>query len=701
MSSAEGNIDMDAKHSLSAFIRKRGLSIEEAVHLLRDESSQDTRPNKALNPQCLGHLLEGYPHLSVLQEIALHGIKPNWFKSSQPRQSKSAINHRSFVRHLSAALKSIRDGQVQGKFLVVDADLLERWSSVHCSPFGAVEKSDVDPDTEVRVIHDLSFPAGFSTNDNLDKDCLPDINYEYVIVLAIRIEFLVKKFPNCIIRILKGDVKGAFRHLMTHAQHVRWMAGLIRERNALVIDLAAPFGWSGSPKFYAAFGRAISWLVAQNSPASVADSDDTTPFFAYEWVDDHILIEVDIENRLELAEATLRHAMLAILGPRSINEAKFSGWSTRLKALGLVWDTVHRTLSIPEDKIDKGIARIDDLLTRGLATKNDLEKIIGSLRYITLCLRSAKPFFQNLQFAMLRWPRFGQGQLQQQIIDDLKWFRYILNDGHLAELPLRMFGSMPQPDCHLYMDASDLGLAVLNPGRKEFIRLQFDTEEQTRISNGQFSINVREHLCMALALWTWSQHWESIASNRVTHVRFWSDNASAVAWCNKLSSLCTTSQEINRAIGLGEAVFNIRISAAHLPGSTNTMADAASRSWIEPYSTTCPSGLEKSLQDILYQLQAKSLAASSSAKYSSTWKQWVHWCQRMQLQPWLPEDRAQHSYQLALFAVFCWKFGFGNTGRGNSASTILSKICHISWHHPCQLGFNVGLLPGHNSPSPE
>ncbi|OWY99153.1 hypothetical protein PHMEG_00029898, partial [Phytophthora megakarya] len=62
---------------------------------------------------------------------------------------------------------------------------------------------------------------------------------------------------------------------------------------------------------------------------------------------------------------------------------------------------------------------------------------------------------------------------------------------------------------------------------------------------------------------------------------------------------------------------------------------------------------------------------------------------------WLPEDRALHSYQLALFAVFCWQNGFRTTGQGNSASTILSKICHISWHHQCQLGFNVGLLPGH------
>ncbi|OWZ00294.1 hypothetical protein PHMEG_00028548, partial [Phytophthora megakarya] len=171
------------------------------------------------------------------------------------------------------------------------------------------------------------------------------------------------------------------------------------------------------------------------------------------------LVKVSFDLQLNLRPSYGPCAMLAILGPRSINESKFSVWSTRLKALGLIWDTEHRSLSIPEDKIAKGIVRINALLARGSATKHELEKILGSLRYITLCLRSAKPFIQKLHSAMIRWPRFGRIKLQQPAIDDLKWFCYILRDGHLSELPLRMFGATPPSDIHLYMDASDLGLA--------------------------------------------------------------------------------------------------------------------------------------------------------------------------------------------------------------------------------------------------
>ncbi|ETK79713.1 hypothetical protein F441_14696 [Phytophthora nicotianae CJ01A1] len=102
------------------------------------------------------------------------------------------------------------------------------------------------------------------------------------------------------------------------------MAARTPEVKALVVDLSAPFGWTGSPSLYGVFGPAITWLLQINSPASVSNSEDVEPFFGFEWVDDHILIEHDINNRLALAEAALRHAMLAILGPRAINDKKFS-----------------------------------------------------------------------------------------------------------------------------------------------------------------------------------------------------------------------------------------------------------------------------------------------------------------------------------------------------------------------------------------
>ncbi|OWZ04451.1 hypothetical protein PHMEG_00023642 [Phytophthora megakarya] len=385
--------------------------------------------------------------------------------------------------------------------------------------------------------------------------------------------------------------------------------------------MSAPFGWSGSPPCYSLFGRAISWLMGSNSPASVSDSLDTNPFFPFEWVDDHILVEPEIDNRLQLAEATLRYAMLAVLDARSINESKFSNWSDELVALGLLWNTERLTISIHADKIEKALNRVSVMLKLGRATKTEFYKLRVSLRHVANCLRTAKPFFQRLQKQCTSAPRFGSSKLSAGSLADLAWFRHILDHGCLAELPLCMFDALPSPNVELYMDTSNHELAILDPGSNSFIQVKFDHDELALIAEVKgtghgFSINLREHLCIALALRTWGAKWGFQSNGRTLHVRCWSDNSSAVTWCNRLHANNHFSQEINRAIGLAEAYFNLRVSAEHLPGSSNWMAD----------SEFSPEEVQETLHELLGTLQSCSLAASSAKEYSNTWSQWKTWC---------------------------------------------------------------------------
>ncbi|KAJ8571496.1 hypothetical protein ON010_g5340 [Phytophthora cinnamomi] len=156
----------------------------------------------------------------------------------------------------------------------------------------------------------------------------------------------------------------------------------------------------------------------------------------------------------------------------------------------------------------------------------------------------------------------------------------------------------------------------------------------------------------------------------MVHVRCWSDNTSVVTWCNKRHASNQFSQEINRFIGLGEAYFNLRISAEHIAGSANWMADAASLS--------SPSELQENLHGFLEQLQSRSLAAASASKYNTTWGQWCQWCGWLNFPRWLPESTSQHSYQLALFAVYCWRYGWGQSGIGNTAVTAVAVTYQLA-----------------------
>lgn len=135
------------------------------------------------------------------------------------------------------------------------------------------------------------------------------------------------------------------------------------------------------------------------------------------------------------------------------------------------------------------------------------------------------------------------------------------------------------------MEYPDSGLAVLHPARNEFIQLRIDTEEIRFVKSSEssgFSINVREHFCMALAAWCWGPCWKEDFS--FPHLICWSDNTSAVSWTNQLHSKNIFGQEISRLIDLAEAVFSIGLSTRHLPGSTNRMSDACPRAWSAPYS---------------------------------------------------------------------------------------------------------------------
>ncbi|POM60456.1 hypothetical protein PHPALM_30693 [Phytophthora palmivora] len=223
-----------------------------------------------------------------------------------------------------------------------------------CSPLSAVEKKDIDPTIKVRLIHDLSFSENLSTKASFDK------SPHYIITIADRIEDLVARYPQFVPQILKGDVKGAYRHLIVASQHV-------------------------------AFGCAITWVERENSPSTVSICDDSEPFWGVVWVDDHLFIEVD----------------KTILGPRAINEEKFSHWETRLTALGLSWDTDNSTVSIPDDKIAKALDRVTKLNQSQTVTKSDLLKLLGSLRHICSFLRTARPFYQRLQYACKRTPQHG------------------------------------------------------------------------------------------------------------------------------------------------------------------------------------------------------------------------------------------------------------------------------------------------------
>lgn len=131
------------------------------------------------------------------------------------------------------------------------------------------------------------------------------------------------------------------------------------------------------------------------------------------------------------------------------------------------------------------------------------------------------------------------------------------------------------------MDASDEGLCILEPALHQFIRVRFTkaTQQEFVETPAINSINVREMQSCVLATLHWGPIWARQYKDKPIHVCAWIDNTSAVAWTQRRASRQPRAQLYNRLLSLAEFQYSLVVTAQHVPGKDNVMADAGSRAW--------------------------------------------------------------------------------------------------------------------------
>lgn len=131
-------LNEQAKAELTALACQPGATLEDIVRAGRGETADDPRPNKALRPHDYRWLLRGYEHQELMTEAAERGLQPRCLDGAAS-VTGSQKNHQSANRFLPSVVRSVRAGQDGGQYLVFEDALLDSWSNIHVSPFGAVE----------------------------------------------------------------------------------------------------------------------------------------------------------------------------------------------------------------------------------------------------------------------------------------------------------------------------------------------------------------------------------------------------------------------------------------------------------------------------------------------------------------------------------------------------------------------------------
>ena len=90
-------------------------------------------------------------------------------------------------------------------------------------------------------------------------------------------------------------------------------------------------------------------------------------------------------------------------------------------------------------------------------------------------------------------------------------------------------------------------------------------------------INIRELSNVIRSVLSWGPRWYSPTSGEPVHVCYYIDNSSAVSWVNRRTAPAGKAQQLLRLLAFLESHFSLFISASHIPGDLNTLADAGSR----------------------------------------------------------------------------------------------------------------------------
>lgn len=440
------------------------------------------------------------------------------------------------------------------------------WANLQVHPLGLVPKSSGG----WRLTEDASFPSGDSVNDW--TDVIPQQYEPWSRV----IEHFSRVPPGSFF--LQWDKADAYRSVPIRIQD-QHLTGFFVPDLGFCFSPTMPFGFASSSFLWKRFMDLFILLLSRRLGIPKADM--------HVWVDDCLLILTPCASHAltvfgALVQAARRYSFL-------LHPTKFF-LSRRVTYLGIVFDSVQGTLSIPPEKLAALAERLEAARSAEWWSLKQLQSLIGSLMFVSKCLRPAQAFIGRL-IAVLRARSGAAKQARfrppEWALEDLRAWLHILSVWSGTALA-RVRASSP-PSLRFHVDAfggsksSDFaGVGMLCLDSREFATFQF-TFPQRQLAHVQdtYSTLVLEFAAFPLLLSTFAD----VVKGRVVEV--FCDNDGAVAVARKgyhaepvMGGLCRLFSVLSVALDC-HVVFN-RVS------SQENLADLLSRGDTARFLTELP-----------------------------------------------------------------------------------------------------------------
>ena len=300
------------------------------------------------------------------------------------------------------------------------------------------------------------------------------------------------------------------------------------------------------------------------------------------YLDDFILVE---QTRQRCVQAqTVLFELLGALGFQVAWE-KCTAPSTKVRYLGIDFDSVQMTLALPEDKVLKLCDELRFFENKTKATKRQLQRLCGILSHASKVIRGGRVFSRRIIDLLKDLPSGNQRvRLNQDFSLDMEWWKqYSASFNGKAKLIHSNFGDGPV----VFSDACLQGYGFVCGDQwqagafvKDCIPVDVESLDYGHVHwvnvtvLDDTSINYLELVAIYLALYRFAESW------RNQHVLCFTDNTQAMAALNRGTSVSKNSMSVIRQIFWICANNNIYLSARHVAGEKNLMADWLSRACI-------------------------------------------------------------------------------------------------------------------------
>ena len=346
------------------------------------------------------------------------------------------------------------------------------------------------------------------------------------------------------------DIKDAFYSVPIHPSHKKYQK---------FVWLSTPYQFEAMPNGYKDAMRVFTKLLKP-----VFSHLREMGYISIIYVDDTLLYGDTFEECLENVQITLH--MLQELGFVVHSEKSVLWPSQQSTFLGFEFDTIAMTITLTKKKKQKIILLAIDILARQDPTIRLVSKFLGNVTASFEAVPEGRIHYRHIEFDKKVSLKMSHGNydgpcfLSEESLGEILWWKNNINES------FAYIKATPLIDYVVYTDASNEGWGAADKTLPS-INGRWSWEEQF------LHINVLELKAIELAILAYLP-----LQPEVKHLRIKSDNTTAISYINKQGGThCMLLNDMAVNIWKMCLKWELHISASHIPGAHNVLADTASR----------------------------------------------------------------------------------------------------------------------------